>query len=453
MPGNGFKKTGDGKTTPDTAVFTDADGAYKAYVRGTRQTVVAVANLSYGNSDVAAWDFSGQVQQTLVDSSRSLVLLDLTPNEAVDISGSDGWPSHFRDEMFTAGANARTAFYQHRDFMQSHWSSGWEFDGTQNFLIDPDFDHASTNSTTYDIHMKSWFGDPVPPLSDIRFLQHELAHVAWLQARSDIVLHSGGLHFYCEPIDMDLAMAEGWADAVCALIPDQDPTKFAGRSDQYCGAGTIETNDWWYDVFNPDPYYGMYYEAAVATLLYDCLDTYAGDDDPLEVPFRDMFAAYLNIELPPDDWLSILWYVDAMAALEVIPAVEEQRAWFCADLDLLHIRRDWPRMQDFCVPNPNDVNDGETEAEQLPTSFEVRQNYPNPFNGSTVLTVAVPGVGDLAVHVYNILGQVVSAQVRGNMKPGRYLLNLDLSERASGVYFVRVALNNEFRTIKALYIK
>ncbi len=440
----------DGSSTPDTTVVADASGAYRAYIRGDRQTVYAQVDLSSGDGPVAAWDYSdNSVAAPLVDRSPVRTVADLDGGSLI-ITGLDDFPDASSDELFTAGANAVTAFYQHRSFMQTNWNSGWEFQGTQHFLIDPNYNKASVVTGTQTIHVKSWFGDPAPLDNDIRFLQHELAHVVVMQSQPQIPT-CGGLHYICQVYLADYCTAfwEGWADAVCAMIPDQNPDKFFEYNPGEGCNGNIETNDW-ADTSGVGAGDGMFIEGRIALLIYDLLDSYPGDDDPWSMLFSEAFAPFADRPLPDNYNLSIQWYLNDLARLDLLPP--EERQSFCLLLDELEIPRDWPEIDHDC--DPNEVEWDETNPlELLPACFEVSQNYPNPFNGSTTVSVDIPRVGDLKIFVYNVLGQVVAATNRPGISPGQYRFCLDLSEQASGVYLVRAGFDEETRTIKTLYLK
>ncbi len=81
---------------------------------------------------------------------------------------------------------------------------------------------------------------------------------------------------------------------------------------------------------------------------------------------------------------------------------------------------------------------GQPEEEDLPKAFALRQNYPNPFNPATTIRYELPQAATVSLKVYNVLGQVVRTLVEEEKPPGRYAVNLQAQDLASGIYFYRI---------------
>jgi hypothetical protein len=90
---------------------------------------------------------------------------------------------------------------------------------------------------------------------------------------------------------------------------------------------------------------------------------------------------------------------------------------------------------------------------EIPTHFAVHPNYPNPFNPTTTIAYDLPRSGKVEVAVYNILGQKVATLVSGAQKAGRYKVQLDASQWASGLYFFRVQYDGQQVVRKMLLVK
>ncbi len=89
-----------------------------------------------------------------------------------------------------------------------------------------------------------------------------------------------------------------------------------------------------------------------------------------------------------------------------------------------------------------------------PEVFELEQNYPNPFNPSSTIQFGLPEVADVRLEVFNMLGQKVSVLVNNQKMPaGRYSVDFDASNLASGMYIYRLQAGNIVFTKKMTLIK
>ncbi|MBT8392668.1 MAG: choice-of-anchor J domain-containing protein [Ignavibacteria bacterium] len=86
-----------------------------------------------------------------------------------------------------------------------------------------------------------------------------------------------------------------------------------------------------------------------------------------------------------------------------------------------------------------------------PASYELSQNYPNPFNPTTKIKYSVPADGFVNIAVYNILGEKVVDIVNSIQKAGRYEVNFDATNIASGMYLYRME-SGDFVSIKKMMI-
>ena len=95
----------------------------------------------------------------------------------------------------------------------------------------------------------------------------------------------------------------------------------------------------------------------------------------------------------------------------------------------------------------------------LPVVFDLANNYPNPFNPATTIKYALPQAADVALTVYNVLGQPVRTLVAEHQNAGRYAVEWDATNDSghslsSGMYFYRMAAGGEFlETKKMLLLK
>ena len=94
----------------------------------------------------------------------------------------------------------------------------------------------------------------------------------------------------------------------------------------------------------------------------------------------------------------------------------------------------------------------------VPSGYLLAQNYPNPFNQNTVIEVDLPQTGDLALDVFNILGQRVATVFHGALDAGFYRFDWNGSDYdghalASGIYFYRLRIGSHTETRKMVLLK
>ena len=97
-------------------------------------------------------------------------------------------------------------------------------------------------------------------------------------------------------------------------------------------------------------------------------------------------------------------------------------------------------------------------SNEIPIKFSLEQNYPNPFNPITKIKFSIPAVGaydNTPVHliIYDILGREVVKLLNQQMKPGRYEVEWDGTNFASGVYFYKLEASSFVETKKMVLIK
>ena len=90
---------------------------------------------------------------------------------------------------------------------------------------------------------------------------------------------------------------------------------------------------------------------------------------------------------------------------------------------------------------------------QLPETIFLDENYPNPFNPVTNFRFGLPRRSHVNIAVYNILGRKVTTLIDGIREAGVYRVQWDACGNATGLYFVRLSMGEDFRTIKCLLVK
>lgn len=99
------------------------------------------------------------------------------------------------------------------------------------------------------------------------------------------------------------------------------------------------------------------------------------------------------------------------------------------------------------------LTDVDDPGATLPNSFAVYQNYPNPFNPTTTISFNLPKAEPTSLEVYNVLGQLVSAQQLGTLPAGEHQVVFDGERLSSGVYFYRVVTSEASKVRKMILLK
>ena len=98
------------------------------------------------------------------------------------------------------------------------------------------------------------------------------------------------------------------------------------------------------------------------------------------------------------------------------------------------------------------------QVQTRPEVFSLANNYPNPFNPATTIKYALPQAADVALTVYNVLGQPVRTLVAEHQNAGRYVVEWDATNDSghslsSGMYFYRLEAGGDLEVKKMLLLK
>lgn len=99
----------------------------------------------------------------------------------------------------------------------------------------------------------------------------------------------------------------------------------------------------------------------------------------------------------------------------------------------------------------------EVEGE-IPTAFTLEQNYPNPFNPGTTIKYSLGNASNVALTIYNTLGQQVRILVNENQSPGPKSVVWDSKNDlgkpvSSGIYFYTLQTRNRLQMKKMLLLR
>ena len=92
-------------------------------------------------------------------------------------------------------------------------------------------------------------------------------------------------------------------------------------------------------------------------------------------------------------------------------------------------------------------------ALNLPAEFALHAPFPNPARGAATLRYELRKASDVALVVYNALGQRVATLAGGPKPAGRHEMQAALRDLPSGMYFVRLTSDEGTRTRKLILVR
>ena len=92
-----------------------------------------------------------------------------------------------------------------------------------------------------------------------------------------------------------------------------------------------------------------------------------------------------------------------------------------------------------CIMFSDELANDEVE---IPNNFSISKIYPNPFNPSTTIEWTMKEFGNHRLDVYNTNGQLIDVISNGYTSPGYKQSTWDASNHASGIYIIRLVINN-----------
>ena len=85
--------------------------------------------------------------------------------------------------------------------------------------------------------------------------------------------------------------------------------------------------------------------------------------------------------------------------------------------------------------------------------FSLQQNYPNPFNPSTSINFSIPQNQQVTLKIYDILGNEVATLLNEAKQAGKYSVDFNASNLASGTYIYSLISGNYSQVRKMILIK
>lgn len=119
------------------------------------------------------------------------------------------------------------------------------------------------------------------------------------------------------------------------------------------------------------------------------------------------------------------------------------------------VKSDFASAFSFTISNIGGTESGDNPIKYInsaPTEYSLKQNFPNPFNPSTSIKFELPQNTFVTLIIYNSIGEEVARLVDNEYKnAGRYSLNFDGSNLASGIYFYSIDAGS-FKDVKKMVL-
>ncbi|MCU7494168.1 MAG: choice-of-anchor A family protein, partial [Ignavibacteria bacterium] len=96
---------------------------------------------------------------------------------------------------------------------------------------------------------------------------------------------------------------------------------------------------------------------------------------------------------------------------------------------------------------------GVDKTSSAPEEFSLLQNFPNPFNPSTMIKFNIAKEGHYTLKVFDVLGKEVATLINDNLKAGRFSLEFNAKNLASGIYIYQLRGFNLNQVRKMLILR
>ena len=87
------------------------------------------------------------------------------------------------------------------------------------------------------------------------------------------------------------------------------------------------------------------------------------------------------------------------------------------------------------------------------SNFWLSNAYPNPFNSTTVINYTIPFTGNVAIKVYDVLGNEVTTLVNEEKSAGEYQIDFNANNLSSGVYIYKIQTDGFVSSKKMILLK
>ena len=89
----------------------------------------------------------------------------------------------------------------------------------------------------------------------------------------------------------------------------------------------------------------------------------------------------------------------------------------------------------------------------MPEKIFINAPYPNPFNPVTKIAFGVPGKSNAFMEVHDIQGRLIEDKVMLNLESGFHAFIWDGIDQPSGIYLIRIKINDRVENFRTMLIK
>ena len=114
---------------------------------------------------------------------------------------------------------------------------------------------------------------------------------------------------------------------------------------------------------------------------------------------------------------------------------------------------DWASCSEINILYKSQASTSISEELSIPSEFRLNQNYPNPFNPTTNISFHLQMMNKVKIEIYNLVGQKVETLTDREFSTGNHSLIWDASNYSSGIYFCKMATNDQTQIKKMLLQK
>ena len=118
------------------------------------------------------------------------------------------------------------------------------------------------------------------------------------------------------------------------------------------------------------------------------------------------------------------------------------------------LAENWGASSGYGTPGSvNSINLSIKSESNIPVDFILHNNYPNPFNPQTNIQYSLNIGANVTISIIDINGNQVERLINHYQTTGRFNMVWNADDYSSGIYFIRMKVNNSTQTQKIILIK